>query len=117
MSYLTRVEIEWYDSGEKAVAVDPEQILNRAKVFVQEQEISEDVLIDLRTALEGSHNDGVGFNRMYSEGIVDMLSFVSLGFPSTAFYIRGTGEELSDMWLRAFENGRVFQSHGPWGDI
>ena len=116
MSYLNRVEIEWHDEEEKRV-VDADRILERARVFVQEQDIKEDVLADLRTALEGPHNEGLGFNRMYCDLIVEMLLFVSRSFSATDFTIRGTGEELLDTWVREMRNGEVTLSHGPWVEM
>ena len=112
MSYYTRLELQWDDSDEQGF--DEEAIVERVRGFLNEQDISEDVLDDLRAALEGPLHSGVGFNRMPCELIVEMLRYLSRGFPETRFLARGTGEELLDVWLRELKNGETTLAHGPF---
>ncbi len=114
MSYYTRVEIECVDSEDGVV--DVEAILARAKVYIQEQGYHEDVLADLRVALTGAHNDGVGFNRMHCDLIIDLIPFLSREFPQTWFFVRGAGEGLCDVWLREFRGGLITFCRGPWDE-
>lgn len=115
MSYYTRLAIEWDDSNEHQ-PVDEDSLVERARLYVHEQDISVDILADLRDALGGCTNDGVGFNRMSSDEIIDLIRFVSRGFPNTCFFARGAGEEMLDLWIREFKNGEVTRAHGPWSE-
>ena len=113
MSYYSRLELEWNDI-DQPMGVEPEAILERARVLVRENDYSDDLLEDLGIALQGSHNQGIGFNKMYSDLMIEMVEFLSRGFPKTIFRARGTGEELLDTWIREFKNGEVTLSYGPW---
>ncbi len=115
MSHYTRLEIEWNDDEGKE-PVDENKFVERVRLYVVAQNFSEDVLEELRVAFEGPHNNGVGFNKMYSDLIIEMLEFLSRGFPNTRFFARGAGEELFDVWIREFKNGEVVLSHGPWNE-
>jgi hypothetical protein len=115
MSYHTRLELEWDDTGAKQ-AVDQESVVERVKAYLDDHDLSHDVLADLREALEGSLNCGTGFNGMGSDLIIDMLVYLSRGFPDARFFARGTGEELLDLWFRELQNGEVIQAHGPWNE-
>lgn len=116
LSYYTRLELEW-DDTEEARSVEEEAIVERVRLYAVEQNVSEDILDDLRVALEGPHNNGIGFNKMYSHFVIDMLEFLSLGFPKTRFVARGAGEDLLDVWIREFKNGETILSYGPWGEF
>lgn len=113
MSYFTRLEVEWDDSAEKKV-VDMDRIVQAAADYVAQRGWNTDVLEDLRKALEGPHHDGIGFNKMYSEYIEDLLLAISRAFPNTTFLARGAGEELLDVWIREVKNGAVAGSQGPF---
>lgn len=116
MSYYTRVEIA-FDDSEENFSVDTNKITDRAKIYVQEQNLSEDLIEDLRAAFQGTLHDDVGFNKMYSEMIIDLMQFISRGFPNTVFFVRGAGEEFLDLWLRVIKKGEISVSHGPWSDF
>lgn len=115
MSYYTRVEIE-LERGDGRV-VDVEAIVARAEAYVQEAGYHEDVLSDLRAALTGDGNHGAGFNNMRSDLIIDLIAFLSREFPETSFFVRGTGEELHDVWLREFRGGLITFCRGPWDEV
>jgi hypothetical protein len=113
MSHYTRLEVAW-DDTEQQKTVDEDALVERARIYFLEQGFSEDGLDDLRVALKGMHNDGLGFNKMYSDLVLEMLEFISCGFPNTRFWARGCGEEHLDLWVREFKNGEAILSYGPW---
>ena len=109
MSYYTEVEFTFADERP-----DIEAVLGRARSYLesQEREYAVDFIIEqLRGALEAEKGDVKG---LWSDDIDGLMEFVSAGFPGLVFYVRGTGEEFADVWLRLYKDGKIAFRVGPF---
>ncbi len=92
MSYYTKVSFTFDDE-----VPEIEEVIVRARTYLEARgdEIAvEFVLEQLRTNLEEEEGD---FKGLWSDDIEAMMEHVSVGFPGLNFYVRGWGEEFSDM--------------------
>ena len=71
----------------------------------------EDVLDDF---LRGWAEGQTDFNGLVSQDIEGLMACVSAQYPRIRFYVRGMGEEFSDVWLRQFEGGKTVFKLGPF---
>jgi hypothetical protein len=44
--------------------------------------------------------NSAGFNRLTSRDVEPIVRSLSAAYPSVLFTVRGTGEEMRDLWLR-----------------
>src|SRR5262245_12925499 len=112
MSYYTDIEFTFSDGDPPGL----EAILARARPYLESHERGysvEDVLEDLRRGLQEERGD---FKCIWSDDIEGLMGHVSAGFPGVTFFIRGMGEEYSDIWLRVFKDGKVVFQVGPFED-
>jgi hypothetical protein len=110
MSYYTRVEFAFSDEPPAFDAVLPAA---RAHLEAQNLYAVDAVLGDLRTAWEKGSTD---LNRLVSSDVEGLVKSISAAFPSIRFIVRGTGEEMRDLWLRECEAGEVVHSIGPFDE-
>jgi len=112
MSYYTNVEFTFADEPPDFGAV-----LDRARLYLEgRRDIYPDVkfvLDQLRHALEEEKGD---FKGLCSDDIEGLMEHVSAGLPGVTFFVRGTGEEYADTWLRLFKDGRTIYRAGPFED-
>jgi hypothetical protein len=111
MSYFTDIEFTFSDEPPAFEAV-----LDRARLYLESRgdEYPLDFVLDqLRHGLEEEKGD---FKGLYSDDIEGLMEHVSAGFPGIAFFVRGMGEEYSDVWLRLFKDGKVIFRVGPFND-
>ena len=111
MSYYTEVEFTFSDEPP-----DFEAVLDRARSYLESRgdEYPVDFVLDqLRHALEEEKGD---FKGLYSEDFEGLMEHVSARFPGLVFYVRGIGEEFTDVWLRLFRDGRIVYRAGPFED-
>jgi hypothetical protein len=113
MSYYHRIEIEWYDDTDQVTA---EMIMDSAAQHVPAHWSRDDFLADLRDALRGPLHDATGFNNVWSGYFEDFMLKLTPCFPDVTFLVRGAGEELREVWLREFKNGKITLEHGPFSD-
>lgn len=60
-------------------------------------------------------SDDVGFNKIYSLEIEELIESLSKAFPSLRIQARGWGEDISDVWYCEFHNGQmVHRIDGPF---
>jgi hypothetical protein len=71
------------------------------------------VLDQLRRGLEEEKGS---FKGLWSDDVEEVMGHVSEGFPGLVFYVRGMGEEFSDVWLRLFRGGEIIMRVGPFDD-
>ena len=110
MSYYTRFQIV---RDEDQIA-STEAILDVAGQYTRKQKWDDQVLSDLRDALETPECDGGTVNGLDCECIEQMMLHVSRAFPAVFFGVRGFGEECRDVWLREFRGGKVLFARGPF---
>ena len=112
MSYYTNVEFTFGDETPDLGAV-----LERARLYVESHRDNypdvDFVLDQLRRALEEERGDLKG---LWSDDIEGLMEHISAGCPGIVFFVRGTGEEFSDIWLRLFKDGKVIFRAGPFED-
>ncbi len=111
MSYYTHIEFGFSD-GPPAI----EALLDRARAYLESAETAyavDDVLDDLRRGLEEEKGD---FKGLWSDDVEGLMEHVSAGFPGIIFYVRGMGEEFSDVWLRLFKDGKTVARIGPFDE-
>jgi hypothetical protein len=112
MSYYTDIEFTFSDERP-----DFEAILNRARSYLESQgdryPDAQFVLDQLRQGLEQEKGD---FKGLWSDDIEGLMEYVSGGFPGLVFYVRGMGEEFSDVWLRLFRDGKIIFRVGPFDE-
>jgi hypothetical protein len=71
----------------------------------------DDVLDDLRRGWTEGHTE---FSDLVGQDIEGLMSAISARHPAVRFYVRGMGEDFTDVWLRQFESGRVVYAVGPF---
>jgi hypothetical protein len=111
MSYFTKVEITFDDEPP-----DFEAVLDRARSFLESQGDRfhvDFVLEQLQRVLEVEKGDLKG---LWSDDVEGLMEYVSAGFPGLVFYVRGMGEEFSDVWIRLFRSGKSIFRVGPFED-
>jgi hypothetical protein len=112
MSYYTDVEFTFSDERPNFKAV-----LDRARSYLESKRDTysdvQFVLDQLRHALEKEKGD---FKGLWSNDIEGLMEHVSAGFPELIFYVRGMGEEFSDVWLRLFRDGKIIFRVGPFDE-
>jgi hypothetical protein len=111
MSYFTDIEFTFADDPP-----DFEAVLDRGRSYLEsrgDEYPVEFVLDQLRRGLEEEKGD---FKGLWSEDIEGLMQHVSEGFPGLDFYVRGRGEEFSDIWIRLFRDGKILFAAGPFDD-
>jgi hypothetical protein len=112
MSYYTSIEFTFSDEQP-----DFDDIIDRARSYLESRgDKYPDVpfiLDQLRGGLEEEKGD---FKGLWSDDIEGLMGYVSAGFPGLVFYVRGMGEEFSDVWLRLFRDGEIIFRVGPFDD-
>jgi hypothetical protein len=110
MSYYTDIEFTFADDPP-----DFEGVLERARLYLEARRDDypdvDFVLDQLRRAFDEEKGDVKG---LWSNDIEGLMQHVSEGFPGIDFYVRGRGEEFSDIWLRLFREGKIVFSAGPF---
>ena len=117
MSYYTQLQVNWNDLDRASGDISVEDVLSAAKGFVREHDWSEDLLVDLRSACNLSTLGPPGFNRALSYGIIDLMEHVSRELPDVTFFVKGSGEEFWDIWVREFRNGAPVAERGPFDEL
>jgi hypothetical protein len=51
--------------------------------------------------------------KLSSYAVIDVFSKLALGFPNVSFAIRGRGEDIRDIWVREYSQGRSTFVFGP----
>lgn len=105
MSFATYLEVICIEGQ-----IDIGSIQDELKDVLAEDGIHFDVIEDLKVAfsgLEAIFNVSAGYLSYLVERIAGLQ-------PSVVFHARGRGEELRDVWVREFENGKVIFSQGSF---
>ena len=108
MSYYTRVTFEFSD---EPPVLDEVSRVARSWLVAQNLYAVEDVLVDFLRGWAKGHTD---FKGLVSQDIEGLMAAVSTHYPRIRFYVRGMGEEFSDVWLRQFEGGMTVFKLGPF---
>ncbi|WP_437187455.1 hypothetical protein SH668x_000851 [Planctomicrobium sp. SH668] len=108
MSYYTCVKFEFSD---EPPAVNDVGKVARSWLAAQNRYAVDDVLEDF---LRGWTEGQTDFNGLASQDVEELMTHVSAEYPDIRFYVRGMGEEFSDVWLRQFEGGKVYYTLGPF---
>ena len=67
----------------------------------------------MRCAFEEEKGD---FKGLWSDDVEGLMEHVCAGFPGITFYVRGMGEEFSDVWIRLFKGGKTIARIGPFDE-
>lgn len=116
MDYYSCVELSWDDTDRSDGELNIDDILLRARSFIDEMEWSLDLLEDIEIS---ASNDAIGnwaYNRMEAVDIIALFHNVAVGFPDVSFYIRGMGENFGDMWMREIRGHEILEEIGPFED-
>jgi hypothetical protein len=71
----------------------------------------DDVLQDFRRGWTEGQTD---FSDLVCHDVEGLMKSVSARYPGVRFFVRGMGEEFSDVWLRQFEAGQIVFALGPF---
>jgi hypothetical protein len=108
VSYYTRVTIEF---SADPPGVDEALTAARAWLVAQRAYAVDAVLSDLRRGWTEGQTE---FSDLVCQDVEGLMGAVSAQHPGIRFYVRGMGEEFTDVWLRQFESGRVVFAVGPF---
>ena len=108
MSYCTRVDFAFSDEPPTA-----DVVLAAARAHLEAQNVYavDAVLSDLAEAWQKGVTE---FNGLVSQDVEAMMQSVSKACPGLRFIVRGTGEEMRDIWVREIEDGKIVYSIGPF---
>jgi hypothetical protein len=110
MSYRTHVEFEMSDEP------DPPPV--GGLVAAAQAHLQADGRYNVNAVLSvllTLFTDGTAdFNHLTSRDFEPLVRALSAAYPSVRFTVRGTGEEMPDLWLRQCEAGQVVYSVGPF---
>jgi hypothetical protein len=108
LSYLTRVT---FDFSDEPPAIADVSTTARAWLVAQNLYAVEDVLEDF---LRGWSEGRTEFSDLRSQDFDGLMVSVSAKYAGIRFYVRGMGEEFTDVWLRQFEGGKIVFGLGPF---
>jgi hypothetical protein len=111
LSYYTRVTFEF---SEEPPRVDEVSTIVRAWLLAQNLYSVEHVLQDFRRGWSEGHTD---FSDLVSQDIEGLMANLSAKYPDILFYVRGMGEEFTDVWLRQFKAGEIVFRMGPFEQV
>lgn len=110
MSYYTRVEFAFSDDPPPV-----DGVIAAARTHLEAQNLYavDAVLADLRMAWKEGNTQ---FKGLVSQDVESLMKSVSAAFPNLRFIVRGTGEEMRDIWVRECEAGKIVYSVGPFDE-
>lgn len=106
MSYYSWVHLHYLDSSE----IDPSELAESLAKHLDAVGVSRDVCADVSDLF----TNGESVFKLYGGMIVEILEWISAQRPGTPFGVQGRGEELRDVWIREFAEGKVSYSQGPF---
>lgn len=112
MSYYVKLEIYWdgpgFDLFDKVAC---RKVFARAEGYIRDKTSDQypaaDWMDEFRSAFAGKGGDIKGLEKNWASSL---LRHVSKGFPGVIFGTRGVGEELDDVWVFWYRDGRRIKS-------
>ncbi|MGF6148113.1 Uncharacterised protein [Kingella potus] len=108
---MTRLEINWDDSRSRS-KLDINAVQAVAAVWLADKNASRHAVMDIETVVDEPFS--FAFNGLDTLTVIGLFDEIARQFPAVRFYVRGIGEEFSNMWLREYFNGEAVFSAGPF---
>jgi len=112
MSYWTFVDFDYVASQD---IDDPEFDIERTRaeieLIVNVHRYHRDVAADMCKLIIEKHADF----KLVSFAVMELFTALAARFPDISFAIRGRGEDIRDIWIREFADGRNTFAFGPPG--
>jgi len=111
MSWWTFVDFAYVDSEESGstAAFDVARIRTEIEAIVSDEKLHSDVAKDICDLLAGGRADF----KLNSFAVIELFSKLAFSFPRISFAIRGRGEDIRDIWVREYSDGRNTFAFGP----
>ena len=97
---MTRLEFNWDDSQSRK-KLDMTAVQAVAAVWLADKNASRHAVMDLETVGDEAT-------------VIGLFDEIARQFPFIRFYVRGIGEDFSNMWLREYYNGVTVFAAGPF---
>lgn len=108
---MTRLEFNWDDSQSRK-KLDMTAVQAVAAVWLADKNASRHAVMDLETVVDEPFS--FAFNGLDAATVIGLFDEIARQFPFIRFYVRGIGEDFSNMWLREYYNGVTVFAAGPF---
>lgn len=111
MSWWTFVDFAYVDSEESGCTAEFDIAHTRTAIeaIVRAQKLHSDVAKDICDLLAGGRADF----KLNSFAVIELFSKLASSFPKISFAIRGRCEDIRDIWVREYSDGRNTFAFGP----
>ena len=108
---MTRLELNW-DDRESRNKLDITSVQAVAAVWLADTKASRHAAMDIETVVDEPFS--FAFNGLDAATVIGLFDEIARQFPTVRFYVRGIGEDFSNMWLREYFGGATVFAAGPF---